>query len=416
MTKNGMVIIGAGEAGSRAAIELRTQGWIESITLIGEEKLSPYERPPLSKSTLISADEPSPAFILDNEKLLQHDIRFLSGCAVTQIDKRSHSVILADGRQLSYERLLLATGAHPRRLSIEGSGASSALYLRTYSDALALRDRLRPGKHVVVIGGGFIGLEVAASAVERGCSVTLIEVGPRILMRGVPKEIADIVEARHRAAGVEFRLGCAIDKIESIDDGYTIALADGKIISCDTLIAGIGAIPETSLAAKCGLEIDNGVRTDERLATSDSDIFAAGDCSSFPHNLYAGKRIRLEAWRNAQDQGMHVARNMLGAVEPFTAVPWFWSDQYELTLQVTGLPDCGEMTVKRDIGDVGKLFFHLSNDGRLVAASGIGSTASIAKDIRLAEMLIQQQVKPDPKTLARADVKLKSLLRIEKER
>jgi 3-phenylpropionate/trans-cinnamate dioxygenase ferredoxin reductase subunit len=410
MADFGMVIVGAGEAGARAAIELRTQGWDGSITLIGEETRAPYERPPLSKDCLLSEEEPTPTFILNPEKLAQYNIEFLSGSAVTEIDRNTRSVVLDDGRQIGYERLLLATGARPRELSVEGSGVSNVLYLRTFADAIALRSRLHPGKHLAVIGGGFIGLEVAASAIKRGCSVTLVEVGPRILMRGVPEEIARIVEARHREAGVIFKLGVGIKSIEATKDGQVMVLADGTFIHCDMIIAGIGAIPETSLAAQCGLEIENGVRVNERLQTSDPNIYAAGDCCSFPHPLYGGKRIRLEAWRNAHDQGMHAARNMLGSTESYAAVPWFWSDQYDLTLQVTGLPDHGEKTVIRDLGDIGKLFFHFSADGKLVAASGIG-TSVIAKDIRITEMLIEKQGTLDLEAFERPEVKLKSLLK-----
>lgn len=242
------------------------------------------------------------------------------------------------------------------------------------------------------------------------CTVTLIEQGSRILLRGVPKEIADIVEARHRDAGVDFRFDVSIDRIENSGDRQSITLADGTLLSCDSIIIGIGAIPETSLAAKCGLEIENGVRVDEMLRTSDPNIFAAGDCCSFPHSLYANKRIRLEAWRNAQDQGSLVARNMLGAEEPYTTVPWFWTDQYEQTLQVIGLPDHGDITLSPDIGEVGKFFFHLTNDGRLVAASAVGSISKIAKNIRLAEMLIHQQARPNLDALANPTLKLKTLL------
>jgi 3-phenylpropionate/trans-cinnamate dioxygenase ferredoxin reductase subunit len=305
---------------------------------------------------------------------------------------------------------LLATGARPRKFSLEGSESADVLYLRTFADALALRAKLSPGKHVAVIGGGFIGLETAASAIERGCSVTLIELGPRILMRGVPEEIARIVDARHRSAGVVFRLGVGIAKIEITGSGHTISLTDGTSITCDAVIIGIGAVPETSLASYIGLDIENGVRVDEMLRTSDPNIFAAGDCCSFPHTIYGGQRMRLEAWRNAQDQGTHAARNMLGAEEPYTAIPLFWSDQYEQTLQVTGLPDAGDIIVNRDIGDAGKLFFHINGDGRLTAASAIGEISSIAKDIRLAEMLIHQQARPDLQELANPKVKLKSLL------
>lgn len=411
MIERGMVIIGAGEAGTRAAVELRINGWTGPITLIGEEKQNPYERPPLSKDCLISKEEAVTVNIIDSEKLMQNQINFLSGSLVTEIDRNNQSVIFADGRQIYYERLLIATGARPRTLMIEESDLSSVLYLRTFADAIKIRTQLQSDKRVAVIGGGFIGLEVAASAIKRGCAVTLVEVGPRILTRGVPEEIARIVEDRHREAGVVFKLGAGIKSIEASDEGHVINLADGTSVQCDTVIAGIGAIPETSLAVQCGLEIENGIRVSETLATSDPNIFAAGDCCSFPHPLYDGKRIRLEAWRNAQDQGMHVARSMLGAVEPYTAVPWFWSDQYEQNLQVTGLVDCGEKTITRDLGEKGKLFFHLSADGRLMAASGIG-TAVIAKDIRIAEMLIEKLTHIDPIDLKNPKMKLKNFLNV----
>lgn len=411
MNEAGMVIIGAGEAGARAAVELRTQGWSGPITLIGEEKLTPYERPPLSKSLLLAEEEPSPIFILNDEKLSQHEITFLSGCMAVEIDRVTRAVILDDGRRIPYERLLLATGARPRKYSLEGSENADLLYLRTFTDALLLRKRLQRGTHVAVIGGGFIGLEAAASAVDRGCTVSLLEVGPRILARGVPKEIADVVEARHRAAGVDFKFGVTIDKIVNNGDRQAILLADGTSIECDSVIIGIGAVPETTLAVRSGLEVENGIRVDERLQTSDPYIFAAGDCCSFPHALYGGKRIRLEAWRNAQDQGSLAARNMLGAGESYTTVPWFWSDQYEQTLQVAGLTDFGEIMVSRDIGEDGKFFFHLTHDGRLVAASAVGPISKIAKDIRFAEMLIEQQARPDRNALENPAVKLKALLK-----
>ncbi|HUC92171.1 MAG TPA: FAD-dependent oxidoreductase [Paenibacillus sp.] len=410
MTDKGMVIVGAGEAGARAAVELRNQGWDGPITLIGEERQAPYERPPLSKQQLLAPDEPLPVFILNDDLLARHGIRLLAGSPVALIDRAAHEAVLADGSRVPYRKLLLTTGARPRKMSLDGSDLPQVMYLRTYRDALALRSRLQAGKRVVIIGGGFIGLEVAASARERGCSVTVIEVAPRILMRGVPEEIAHIVEVRHRAAGVRMACGTGIGSIEFDGSEHVIRLADGTVIRCDAIVAGIGAVPETALAEACGLALENGIRVDERLATSDPDIFAAGDCCSFPHPLYGGRRIRLEAWRNAQEQGMHAAGSMLGAVEPFSVIPWFWSDQYELTLQVVGLPDSGEVTVSRDLGEAGKLFFHLTGDGRLVSTSGIGPSGGIAKDIRFAEMLIERHAVPSPEDLERPNVKLKSLL------
>jgi len=354
MEKDRIVIVGAGEAGARAALELREIGFEGSITMIGKERLPPYERPPLSKAALLAADMPAPATIANNEKLSDHRITLVSDSEAIAIDRREKRVRVADGRSFGYERLLLATGASPRRLTLEGSDTSGLLYLRTYSDALALRERLVAGRHIVVIGGGFIGLEVAASARERGCDVTLLEVGPRILMRGVPIPIAEEVEKRHREAGVSFKLGTGIIAIR-LDEGgkYAIAMADGSELVCDEIVAGIGAVPDTALASECGLALDNGIAVNERLQTSDPAIYAAGDCCSFPHALYGGKRIRLEAWRNAVDQAAVAAWNLAGGSKEYAAVPWFWSDQYDRTLQVAGLTDYGAETIERSSGEGG---------------------------------------------------------------
>lgn len=411
MKDYGMVIVGAGEAGARAAVELRTQGWTGAITMIGNEGRHPYERPPLSKHQLVDAAEPAPITILDSNRLIEHNIGLHTNDAAVRINRQTHTVELASGIQLPYERLLLATGANPRKLSVQGNAAEEMLYLRTFADAIRIRERIQPGKRVAVIGGGFIGLEVAASAVKKSCEVTLVEVAPRILMRGVPEEIAKLAEQRHREAGVRFKIGVMIESVDRDGEELVISLADGTTVNCDVVITGIGAIPETALAAASELEIENGVKVNEMLATSDSDIYAAGDCCSFPHPFYGGKRIRLEAWRNAQDQGTHVAGNMLGAAVPYSALPWFWSDQYDQTLQVAGLSEPTDTTVMRNLGDAGKLFFHVAGDGRLVSVSAMGPTGAFAKEFRLAEMLIEKQARPELEALADPGRKLKELLR-----
>jgi len=404
-----MIIVGAGEAGARAALALREQGWSGPVTLIGDEPHAPYERPPLSKAVMTAAAEPAPRTTLDAARAQAHGIDLLCGCPVAAIDRGNHRVLLQDGRRLSYRKLLLATGARARRLGIDGAG--HLLYLRSFADAMALRDRLRAGSHIAIIGGGFIGLELAASATARGCRITVIEVAPRCLMRGVPTAIAEAVTERHRAAGVEVRTGVALAAVAGTGDARAVLLADGTRLACDVIVAGVGAVPETSLAEACGLGIENGIRVDARLHTSDPDIFAAGDCCSFPHPLYGDRRIRLEAWRNAIDQGAHVARAMLGAEESYAAVPSFWSDQHDLTLRIAGLPDMGAATVTRELGDGTRLYFHLGADGRLMAASAIGPDSAIAKEIRLAEMLIARHVRPAARELSDPDVRLKELLR-----
>ena len=403
-TEAGIVIIGAGEAGARAAAALRENHYAGPVTLIGEERHLPYERPPLSKAAMTGADEPTAATIMSEEQLAAHGIRHLSGVMVTDIDRARHSVMLDDGTRLPYAKLLLATGARPRRLTTPGADASNVLYLRTFADALAMRAYLKPGIRLVVIGGGFIGLEIAASALDRGCTVTVVEMAPRILGRAVPAEVAALVAEAHAAAGIRLIVGVGIAAIED----KAVLLADGTRLACDAIIAGVGAIPETGLAEKAGLAIENGIRVNSQLRTDDPDIFAAGDCCAFPHPVFGGRRLRLEAWRNAQDQGNHAARAMLGETAPFEVVPWFWSDQHENTLQIAGLPDEGDTTVTRDLGGT-TLHFHLKA-GRLVGASAFGPIAKVAREIRLAEMLIARRADPSPAALADPSVKLKSLL------
>jgi 3-phenylpropionate/trans-cinnamate dioxygenase ferredoxin reductase subunit len=407
----GMVIVGAGEAGARAAMALRENHHTGPITLIGEERHLPYERPPLSKAAITAPEAPGATFILTEAQLAAQDIRHLSGVTVTEIDRAGHAVLLDDGRRLPYAKLLLATGARPRTLTIPGAGPDTLLYLRTFADALALRARLQPGTRLVVIGGGFIGLELAASALDRGCSVTVVEMAPRILGRAVPAEVAAVVAAAHEAAGIRLIVGAGLAGVEDEGNEPVVVLADGTRLVCDAIVAGVGAIPETTLAERAGLTVENGIRVDGRLATDDPDIFAAGDCCSFPHPVFGGRRLRLEAWRNAQDQGNHAARAMLGETAAYETVPWFWSDQHGETLQIAGLPDEGDTVVTRDLGGT-TLRFHLKA-GRLVGASAFGPIGTVAREIRLAEMLIQKLARPDPAALANPAVKLKSLLATE---
>ena len=403
-TEAGIVIIGAGEAGARAAAALRENHYAGPVTLIGEERHLPYERPPLSKAAMTGADEPTAATIMSEEQLAAHGIRHLSGVMVTEIDRARHSVMLDDGTRLPYAKLLLATGARPRRLTTPGADASNVLYLRTFADALAMRAYLKPGIRLVVIGGGFIGLEIAASALDRGCTVAVVEMAPRILGRAVPAEVAALVAEAHAAAGIRLIVGVGLAAIED----KAVLLADGTRLDCDAIIAGVGAIPETGLAEKAALAIENGIRVNGQLQTDDPDIFAAGDCCAFPHPVFGGRRLRLEAWRNAQDQGNHAARAMLGETAPFEVVPWFWSDQHDHTLQIAGLPDEGDTTVTRDLGGT-TLHFHLKA-GRLVGASAFGPIGKVAREIRLAEMLIARRAEPSPAALVDPSVKLKSLL------
>ena len=400
-----IVIIGAGMAGARAIINLRANGYEGAITLVGDEALLPYDRPPLSKASILAESTPEPVWLLDEGIVASLKAEVISGVAATAIERATKSVRLADGRVLPYDKLLIATGAKPRRLPIPGG--EHALLLRNQDDMLLLRQRFVPGKKIVIIGGGFIGLELASSAAKKGCEVTLVEAQPRILMRGVPEAIAKIVHDRHVAAGVSMLTATALSHLSA----DAVHLADGRVLPADTIIAGIGASPEITLAKEAGLTIDNGIACDDHMCSSDPDIYAAGDCASFVHAKLGNRRIRLEAWRSAQDQAATAAENMLGGDKQNVTVPWFWSDQYELGLQIAGMADMGPVTVARQASPETLVLFHLAEDGTLMGASGIGPGNAISRDIKMAEMMIAKGVKPPKDVLADPAQPLKALIR-----
>ena len=402
-----LVIVGAGECGARAALRLRDLGFDGAIDLIGDEFDDPYERPGLSKSAL--TDDEHPPTIANASKLAELGIGFTAGIGARQIDPDSRTVLLVDGREVAYDRLLLATGARARIPAVEG--VEAVLTLRSLADARALRRRLVPGGRLLVIGGGFIGLEVAASASRMGCTVTVVEYAYQLMSRIVPAAVAADVTRFHLAVGVDVRCGVGVRSVTTLGGAYVVELTDATVVECDSVVAGVGAIPNTRLAAQAGLEIDNGIRVDDRLRTSDSAIFAAGDCCSFPHPLYDGERMRLEAWRNALDQAEVVAANMLGTDQAYAAVPTFWSDQYDMTIQIAGLYATASEEVVRRRSDGVTIRFGLDGEGRLRSASGVAAGNLLARDIRIAEHLISQRARPDPAALADTAVALRSLLR-----
>ena len=402
------VILGAGECGARAAFALREKGFAGEITLVGAEPLPPYERPPLSKAG--STDASDPKFIAAAEKYIENGIRLLTGLEARDLDTASRTVTLSDGTVLSYDQLLLATGAAARSFPGAPQGSPHIRALRTHHDAAALRDAMKPGRHIAIIGGGFIGLELAATARLLGAEVTVIEGLERVLKRGVPEEIAHLLTERHRAEGVDIRCGVSIEALTEETGKALIRLSTGEVIEADLVLVGIGARPNVEIAERAGLAIDNGIAVDTYLRTSAADVFAAGDCCSFPLPIYGGRRVRLESWRNAQEQGTLAAANMLGLNEAVSSVPWFWSDQYDLTLQIAGLAEGATQHIRRELGDGAFILFHLAPDGRLLSASGIGPGNAVAKDIRLAEMLIARRATPDASDLASPDFRLKKLL------
>ena len=398
-----IVVVGAGECGTHSAMALRDKGFGGEIVLIGREGVHAYERPPLSKGAL-SAEESDLVHPWSPEQLTEASIDLRLGVEVTSIDLEGAVVRTSVGDE-PFDRLVLAMGAEPRRLDIDGLS-----YLRTHEDAEAMRRLVRPGGHLLVVGAGFIGLEVAAGARERGMEVTVVEAAPRILGRIVPEEVAEQVRALHVEHGVHIRTSTVLADVVAEGDGFRAVLSDGDELTVDGVVVGIGAIPATALAEQAGLVVDNGIVVDEALRTSDPRVWAAGDCVSFP-DARGGGRVRLESWRNAHDQAETVAASVLGHGKPHSAVPWFWSDQFDRMLQVAGLPGTEERTVLRHRDD--GVIVHLGLDGadRLVHAAAVGPGAAVAKDIRVAEKLIAAGAKVDPRQLADPETPLRSILK-----
>lgn len=390
-----IVIIGAGECGVHAAFALRERGFDGAITLIGAETALPYERPPLSKD-LAAAPKPIRPEAAYAEKAI--DLR--PGTRVSRLDPARRSVALDDGETLTYDRLLLATGARARLFA----GMEGCLTLRSDRDAAAIHARLKPGARIGIIGGGFIGLELAATARRSGAEVTVIEAGPRLLGRAVPEEIAAVVRDRNALEGIRLLIGTGV----AMADARKITLTDGQLLDFDMVIAGVGALPDTTLAEAAGLAVDNGVVVDRDFRTTDPHVFAAGDCCNF---AWHDARVRLESWKAAQDQGAHVAASMLGSSEPYSKVPWFWSDQYDLTLQVAGLFDMAHPVRSRETGNDTRLVFQCNAAGHLAAAAGIGPGNTIAKDLRILEKLIECGARVDPDVLADPSRNLKRQLK-----
>jgi NADPH-dependent 2,4-dienoyl-CoA reductase/sulfur reductase-like enzyme len=326
-----IVIIGAGLAGANAAHELRSRGHTGDITLIGAEAVPPYERPPLSKGLLLGSAEPDSVFVHPTSWYAEHEVELLVGTPVTGIDLDTGRVALGD-RQLSYDRLLLATGARPRRLPLVDRSGADVAYLRTLDDSLALGARLT--ERLLIVGAGWIGLEVAAAARQAGGAVTVVENAPLPLVTVLGPEIAPMVADLHRDHGVDLRLGTSVTAVEHERGRTTVRLDDGTDVMPDLILVGIGAEPDHSLAVEAGLATDRGVLVDARLRASDPHVYAAGDVARHAHPVHGS--LRVEHWDAAIHQGRHAARVMLGHDEPYTREPYFFTDQYDLGLEYVG--------------------------------------------------------------------------------
>jgi 3-phenylpropionate/trans-cinnamate dioxygenase ferredoxin reductase component len=397
MTTN--IIVGAGQAGAHAAIAMRDAGFTGRIILIGDEPHHPHERPPLSKAMLTDAIEPPPSHFHDAARYGERGIELRLGTAAESIDRTSQRVRLRDGSALPYDKLLLATGGRARRLRIPGG--ENILYLRTLDDARRLRPRLTQGARVVCIGAGVIGLEIASSARQRGCEVTVIEAADTAMGRTLTPDFARYLEARHRDAGVALHFGA---KVQCIKGGQVIC--DGAAIEADLVVAGVGMERNAELAEAAGLALDGGIVVDEFGRTEDANIYAAGDVAAFWHPVLL-RRMRLESWRHAQNHGIAVGRAMAGQAAPYDDIPWFWTDQHGVNFQFAGLAGLTAATVMRGtMNDATFAGFHLDAEDRVVAATGVNAP----RDIRAAQSMIRAAKPIDPAMLADVTVPLQRIV------
>jgi 3-phenylpropionate/trans-cinnamate dioxygenase ferredoxin reductase subunit len=365
-----ILIAGAGHAGGSAAALLRQLGWQGPVTLIGEEPVPPYQRPPLSKAWLTGDETAESVELRPAGFYAAADIGLRLGTRVTAIDRAARTVALSDGDVLSYDILILALGARPRRLPVPGA----ALELRSIADADRLKAALRPGARLAIVGGGFIGLEVAASARTLGAEVTVIEREDRVLARVTCPLLSNFFHSRHQARGVRIVTGAEVTALEGTGGEVCgVRLGDGRLIDCDSVLAAIGAVPNDELARAAGLACETGIIVDLAARTDDPAIFAIGDCTRRPLPLYA-RMGRLESVPNALEQARQAAGLICGKPPPVPEVPWFWSDQYDLRLQIAGLRfDATGFAVRGDIGAGTFALFHLTADGTVQAVEAVNA-------------------------------------------
>lgn len=345
-----VVIVGAGQAGTETAAALRARGFGGRVTLVGDEDAPPYERPPLSKGFL-TGDVPEDQLALRPDAFYTGpDTALVRGDPVLELDRDLNAVVLRSGRRLPYDRLVLATGARPRRLPVPGAELAGVLTLRDLADARTLRRELGHAPQLVVVGGGFIGLELAATAARLGAGATVVEAGRRVLARAVSGPLSDFLTAEHRAHGTRLLLSREVTAVHGDRAGHArvVELDGGERIPADLVVVGIGVLPEVRLAADAGLAVGGGVLVDRRLRTSDPAVYAIGDCARFP-SPYTGPRaagkLRLESVQNACGQARCVAAGICGEPEPYTAVPWFWTEQHGLRVQIAGITAGHDRTV-----------------------------------------------------------------------
>lgn len=400
-----VLVIGAGHAAGQLVAALRMQGFEGSIRIIGDEPYPPYQRPPLSKQYLSDEVDLEGVHFKPQSFYEQAKADLTLGVRVDAIDREAKTVSLSDGTTAAYDKLVLATGTRVRKLPLPGADLSGIHYLRSVDDTDAIKRDLKPGAKVVICGGGYIGLEVAAAAVKKGATVTVLEMADRVMNRVVAPAVSAFYQDLHAGKGVDIRTEIKVTGFEGGDKVERVLTEGGETFDADLVVVGVGVIPNTELAEAAGLACDNGIVVDEYAQTADPDILACGDCTNHPNGIY-GINIRLESVQNAVDQANAVAKTICGEPEVYNAVPWFWSDQYDVKLQIVGLSQGYDNAVVRGDPASGSFSVFYLKDGKLLAVDAINSP----REYMMGRKLITAGAHPDPEKIANTDISVKELV------
>jgi len=402
--QNTVVIAGAGHAAGQTIVSLRQGGYDGRILLAGEEPYLPYQRPPLSKKFLAGELDVSRLLVRQEKFYAEHGVDVLLNTRVASITPGSRTAGLSTGEQVGYDKLVFATGSRVRTVDLPGSRLPGVHYLRTIEDVDRIRDHFRPGASLVVIGAGYIGLEVAAVAVTQGLKVTVLELADQVMPRVEAPALSEIMARVHREAGVEIRCHTGVRGFAGASRLTGVLATDGSEVPADLAIVGIGILPNIEVAAAAGIACDNGILVDEYCRTSDPDVLAVGDCTNHPNPLL-GRRLRLESVHNAQEQAKTAAATILGRAEAYAQIPWFWSDQYDLKLQIVGFSSRSSAVVTRGEPESRSFALFYLDDGRLTAVYAVNSP----REFMLSKKLIAGGARPDPAQLADPAVPFKEL-------
>tara|TARA_B100000497_G_C7672919_1_gene406198 strand:- start:561 stop:1793 length:1233 start_codon:yes stop_codon:yes gene_type:complete len=404
-----ILILGGGQAAAYASKEIRSIDSDSDITIISEEKYFPYERPPLSKDYILDKVTFNNLLFFPKNFYVENNIKFIGSTKITKVDF-DNKKISSSLNSYEYDQLLIATGSSNRHLVINGQTIlpqENIIYLRDFEESHSLKEKMNKAKNITIIGGGFIGLEIASSAVQKGKNITVLERAEQLMGRVIPLKIANLIQEKHESMGTKINLNVEIKNIEQKNDAFTIHYNNETLLS-DLIIIGVGSKPNTEIFQNTSLKIDNGILTDEFSATSIEDVFAAGDVSSFYHPFYQD-HMRLESYKHAQNHGINAGKNLIGLKTSYSEIPWMWSDQFNLNLQLTGICNDYETSVQRGSTlEDGIIYFFLKNR-KIMGACGLGVGGKVGRDIRLAGKLSEKKIKVTKELLSDKNIKLNKI-------